>query len=266
MPDLVVPPRAIFAWYSWQSAEMIPDISSRSRQGALSTVEMRAAAQIEGISSPPRPSSSFFFRSGRRDATSRPLARLAQRSGSTRELTLTGRAGRRLSRLRQRAYGTSCRRNGPLSLCSDADLSQRWINVLQFELARDWTWDGLAENGLAVRRTARAGTGQPDVVELAGTVAVPRTIPRLRPQRGTPTAGSARAIQPHRLHRRDRPQAAKRAGQPISGRTGRDLRDQRGAPRRGAAAGSVVRLGLLPITTPPVQVPHWYPPGSRCPV
>ena len=53
-----------------------------------------------------------------------------------------------------------------LTLASDADLSQRWINVLQLELARDWTWDDLAEEGFTVQRRL-SRPGQPDEIAQA---------------------------------------------------------------------------------------------------
>ena len=82
-----------------------------------------------------------------------------------------------------------------LTLSSDADLTQRWINVLQFDLA-DWTWDGLAENGLVIHRTLRRA-GQADVVEIAGSIAVPHSLSQtetLRTDARDPAPASSRIV------------------------------------------------------------------------
>jgi hypothetical protein len=62
-----------------------------------------------------------------------------------------------------------------ITISSTADLIQRWINVVRLELARDWTWDDLAEEGIAIQRRVRR-PGKPDIVELAGTVRLPHAL------------------------------------------------------------------------------------------
>ena len=153
--------------------------SDDARRSAPVVVELRAAGQVEAALFAAEPElHSFFFRAAGGDALAqRPLARLAQEVGlDARELSLTGRAGRRTvfgcaSALR---HVLSPERSA-LALASDAEITQRWINVLQFDLARDWSWDALADEGLAVQR--RLGRpGQADVIELAGTISLPRTL------------------------------------------------------------------------------------------
>src|ERR1017187_4912804 len=39
-----------------------------------------------------------------------------------------------------------------ITFASSADLVQRWVNVVQFTLERDWTWDGLDPAGISVTR------------------------------------------------------------------------------------------------------------------
>ena len=81
--------------------------------------------------------------------------------GSSSRLTISGRPGHRT------VFASSAGLNHTLAtelssitFASNADLIQRWINVLQFKIDRDWIWDGLAEAGvrdLARRETAEEG-------------------------------------------------------------------------------------------------------------
>jgi hypothetical protein len=156
----------------------VPDF----RRGVPITVEVRASAQAEtalfnAVESPLR---SFFFRLPPADGSvASPPERLAveldlDHSG----LTLSGRKGSRCvfacsSALRH----TLSPERASITLSSSADLIQRWINILQLELARDWTWDDLADEGIAVQRRVKR-PGKADVVELAGTIRLPRAIAR----------------------------------------------------------------------------------------
>jgi hypothetical protein len=232
--------------------------SDDARYGAPVSVEIRAATRHRRRVLRRRATqlTSFFFRQvGSDEAVQRPLARLAQEldfGGS--ELTLTGPSGHRTifgcaNALR---HILSPERSS-LTLASDADLSQRWINVLQFELGRDWTWDDLAEEGLTVqRRLSRPGLY--DEVEIAGTVSVPRT---LTPAMLIGVGDSARA--PERSFSRvvfvdavdPKPKPCEFPSElTVSYEIAATLRGDLPPP-------DIVRTAvLLPITTPPVQVPH----------
>jgi hypothetical protein len=55
-----------------------------------------------------------------------------------------------------------------LTLANRDELLQHWVVVVRFDLARDWTWDGLADEGITVERS--------DAGEI-GRIQVPRTAP-----------------------------------------------------------------------------------------
>jgi hypothetical protein len=152
------------------------------RRGVPITVEVRAAAQVEAqlfnaVESPLR---SFFLRLPPEDGSiASPPERLAMELDLDHSgLTLSGRKGLRC------VFGCSSALRHSLSperasitFSSSADLIQRWINVVQLDLARDWTWDDLAEAGIAIQRRVKR-PGKTDIVELAGTVRLPRAIAR----------------------------------------------------------------------------------------
>ena len=245
--------------------------SEAARLGVAVSVELRAPALEEEPLLAAAPSlSSFFFRTPGADAAvPRPLARLAQELGlRAQDLVLGGSPGQRAvlgcsSALRH----VLSPEGSALTLASDADLQQRWVNVLQFDIARDWSWDGLAEGGagglVVNRRLSRPG--QDDVVELAGTVTLPRAV-------GAATAAAADAgpaglgaRAPLRQSTRvvfldavDPKPKINPAGEPVLFPTELTisyvvdvvLRDGLPAP------DSVAAAVLLPITTPPVQVPR----------
>jgi len=231
--------------------------SEAAREGVPTAVELRAAARVEGPLLAGDPVlRSFFFRAAGGDPTvPRPLARLAQEIGlDARELTLIGRPGRRtvLGSASALRHVLSPER-AALGLASDADLTQRWIHVLQLDLARDWTWDALAEDGLAVhRRLSRPGHA--DVVELAGTISLPRTLaPAALDQVGDAARDPQRAFT--QIVFLDAVDPKPRPGEfptelTVSYEIAPTLRD--GLPPPDGAQISV----LLPVTTPPVQVPH----------
>ena len=190
---------------------------------------------------------------GENEAVQRPLARLAQELDlEGRELTVSGRSGHRTifgcaSALR---HILSPERSS-LTLASDADLSQRWINVLQLELARDWTWDDLAEEGLTVQRRL-SRPGQPD--EIAGTISLPRALtPAMLDGVGDTARDPQRAFSRIVLFDAVDPKPA--PGEfptelTVSYEIAATLRDELPSP-------DIVQASiLLPITTPPVQVPH----------
>jgi hypothetical protein len=57
-----------------------------------------------------------------------------------------------------------------LTLANGAELLHQWIIAIRFDLARDWTWDGLDDAGIAVERDDA-------VPNLIGTIELRRTVP-----------------------------------------------------------------------------------------
>ena len=238
--------------------------SDDTRLGPPVTVELRAAGSAEEellIAAPQL--AAFFFRTARVAADGpRPLARLAQETAlSAQGLTLAGRPDVRT------VFGcaTALRHvlapdAASLTLASDAEVNQRWINVLRFEVARDWSWDALAIDGVVItRRLSRPGQG--DVVELAGTMTLPRSVAHdatgvgdgdgaRAPRRQASQLVFVDAVDPKpRLHPPGEP-AEFPSELTVSYDIAFVLRDDVPAPA--PAAASI----LLPVTTPPVQVPR----------
>ena len=231
--------------------------SDATRQGAPVVVELRAAAQAEDslFAADPVLRSFFFRAAGGNPAVPRPLARLAQELGlDASGLTLTGRAGTRTvlgcaSALRH-VLSPEC---AALTLASDTDLAQRWINVLQLTLARDWTWCALAPMGLAVQRRL-SRPGQADEVALAGSLTLPQVVaasalPQVAgdardPQRAFSQLVFIDAIDP-------KPQPGQFPTElTVTYEISALLRDGLPAP------APLQMAVLLPVTTPPVQVPQ----------
>lgn len=154
--------------------------SDELRRGLPITIELRVSAQNEAalftaVESPLR---SFFFQPPPADGSvASPAERLAEELDLDHSgLTLTGRPGQRTVFACSAALRhTLSPERASLTFASEADVIQRWINVLSFELARDWTWDGLAEEGIAIQRIVKRPE-KPDLVELAGTIRLPHTL------------------------------------------------------------------------------------------
>ena len=68
-----------------------------------------------------------------------------------------------------------------LALTALAELPRRWINVVRVEIARDWTWLGLADPAFRVRRTIRLVNAPslafPEVDDL-GVISIAHTVNR----------------------------------------------------------------------------------------
>jgi hypothetical protein len=100
-------------------------------------------------------------------------------------LTLTGRPGERV------AFGASAALRhalsgdgGAITFSSESELVGRWLGVVHMHLNRDWTWDGLGDDGFVVmRRDDADNPGDPVVV---GRLQLPFSV--------SPIATSAPAV------------------------------------------------------------------------
>lgn len=237
--------------------------SNDVRLGAQATVELRAAARTEAPLLMAAPVlHSFFFRAAGIDPNvPRPLVCLAQEIGlNAQGLTINGRAGHRtvLGCSPALRHVLSPERSS-LTLGSDADLTQRWVNVLQVDLRRDWSWDALADEGLVVKRRL-SRPGHDDVIELAGTVSFPRTVTAAAlSQVGAGARDPVRqfsqvvfldAVDPKPKLKPESESVEFPSELTVSYEITFNLRDA--LPTQEAARAAV----LLPVTTPPVQVPR----------
>lgn len=156
-------------------------VSPEARNGASVNVDVRANAiedselLAESATSPAL--RSFFFQPPPADnSVASPIERLAAEIELDHSaLTLSGPSGSRTvlgcsSELRH----TLSPEASALTFASAADLVQRWINVVQFTLQRDWTWDGLEPTGITVTRIVRFPDG--DLTQLAGNITFPRAL------------------------------------------------------------------------------------------
>jgi hypothetical protein len=151
-----------------------------ARNGMPVLVELHAIAAAEAPWAEAAPElRSFFFRLPPADGSMpRPAERLATELGMDHhDLTLAGRAGRRTvfgcSAALRHTLSPEC---SALSLSSDADATQQWINVLRLTLNRDWSWRGLKPSGVAVHRRVQRGDAPPGARELVGTLQLPSAI------------------------------------------------------------------------------------------
>ena len=151
------------------------------RAGAPVMLEVRAAASAEAdLFADPAdwPAlRSFFFQPPPADGSQpAPEERLGAELKLTQSgLTLETPAGSRTvlacsSQLRHTLSPDA----GAITFSSAADLVRRWINVVEFDVLRDWTWDGLDPAGIAVTRVIHSRYG--DATEPAGVIALPRAI------------------------------------------------------------------------------------------
>ena len=161
-------------WATPESNEESPRI------GQSVTVEVRAKAENEVELSAGEPElRSFYFRQPPPDGSvSRPAERLATELDLNHfDLTLSGPASRRTvigcsTNLRH----TVSPERSAITFSSDADVVQQWIHALCFTIARDWTWRGLAEDGVAVYRTIKRGNQPEGARELVGTIPLPGAL------------------------------------------------------------------------------------------
>ena len=79
--------------------------------------------------------------------------------------TLIGKPGERIQfGCSNRIRHTLAPDNSSLTFATPDELLGHWLCVLSFEVQRDWTWDGLADQGIEVRRV-RQFTGEAATVE-----------------------------------------------------------------------------------------------------
>ena len=154
-------------------------------------------------------------------------------------LTLSGRAGRRV------VFGASgalrhslAPDHSSITFSSQHDLLGHWIAAIRLEIARDWTWDGLAEAGITVER---GGAGVVGVVQVKRAIAA--TALQATPLRDHTELVFFDAIDPH----------------PAPGAFPAELHPKwrmttalDGTPTADPAIELAARL---PITVPPAQVP-----------
>ena len=155
--------------------------SAAARIGIPITVEVRADAIAEGplFSPVDLPVRGFFFQPPPDDGSvASPVERLAQELGLDHSrLTISGRPGHRTVFASSAGlHHTLATELSSITFASNADLIQRWVNVLHFKIDRDWIWDGLAEAGAEVRRVVKR-RNKDDLDELAGTIQLSRAVP-----------------------------------------------------------------------------------------
>jgi hypothetical protein len=122
---------------------------------------------------------SFLLRQPPSDGSvARPAERLATELGLDHHgVTLAGRAGART------VFGCSAALRHTLSpeassitFSSESDLTQQWVHAVRFRLMRDWTWRGLAPDGLEFSRKIKYGNAAEGPWELVGTVNLPTAL------------------------------------------------------------------------------------------
>ena len=153
-------------------ANYFADEAARNGMPVIVQLHAIAVAEAPWVQEAPE-LRSFFFRLPPPDGSvPRPAERLANELGlDHHDLTLAGRAGRRTvfgcSAALRHTLSPEC---SALTLSSDADATQQWINVLRVTLDRDWSWRGLKASGIAVHRRALRGDGPLGARELVGAL------------------------------------------------------------------------------------------------
>jgi hypothetical protein len=157
-----------------------------ARIGAAVNIDLRAAAATEapllvnsGSFSALR---SFFFQPPPPDNTvAAPIERLAGELDLIRTgLTLSGGPdGRVVMACSAHLRHTLSPEASAITFASSADLVQRWVNVVQFTLERDWAWNGLDPAGISVTRIVHLP--KRDIQEVVGAITLPRALaPQVR--------------------------------------------------------------------------------------
>lgn len=229
-----------------------------ARHGVPVVVDVHADATAEAaLLIPPddvTPVRGFFFQPPPDSGVASPAERLgAELDLDSRGLTLSGR-GRRRTVLACSAglRHTLSPERSSITFASAADLVQRWVCTIQFSLARDWTWNGLMEEGIDVRRVIHR-PGQPDQDERIGTIRLPHAIAPAAVD-GVDADARAASRQATDLVFFDAIDP-----KPPDGTFPTELTvDYELSPSyRGVPAPSPIQQAIrLPVTTPPAQVPQ----------
>ena len=119
---------------------------------------------------------------GKEGEQSTVMQRLAVQLGLVfKGLSLIGKPGERIqfgcsSRIRH----TMAPDNSSVSFATKGELFNHWLCVLSFEINRDWTWDGMSDTGIEIKRTKQF-TGEADTIEeeTVGYVQLKKTASRI---------------------------------------------------------------------------------------
>jgi hypothetical protein len=239
-------------------------VSPDARIGSPVNIDLRAVASVESqLLAKPEvfPSlRSFFFQPPPADGSvASPIERLAAELNLNRTgLTLSARPdSRTVIACSAHLRHTLSPEASAITFSSAADLIQRWVNVVQFTLERDWTWDGLDPAGISVTRVVhQRGV---DTQEVVGAITLPRAL-----------AQQVKAALPSDPGKRENPRAPVRQStevlffdaldpKPVNGKFPAEITvDYILQPAfKGVAPPDPVSPSiLLPVTTPPTQVPR----------
>jgi hypothetical protein len=239
----------------------------KARRGASVTVDVRADGTAEGdlLADVEDTSSlhSFFFQPVPPGNTvPPPVQRLAAELGFDQAgLLLSPQAGERTVLGCSASLRHTISPDGAsITFASGADLVQRWINVVQFNLLRDWTWDGLDPAGIRVSRTVHYPVG-PDDAEFVGTIQLPHSLsPKARPDSSDPRVVVRQSSRLVFFDAFDpKPKLTVDSATPSPRMFPSEITIEyklepayKGLP----ASAPVTRNILLPVTTPPMQVPR----------
>ncbi|HEY4355002.1 MAG TPA: hypothetical protein VGN16_04575 [Acidobacteriaceae bacterium] len=241
------------------------------RRGSPLSVDLRAAATAEPdlLGEPEGFSSlrSFFFQPPPPDnSVPSPTERLAAELGLDQlGFTLSGRASKRTviacsSSLRH----TLSPEGSSITFFSASDLVQRWINVVKFDVLRDWTWDGLQGDGIAIDRIVHIPDRE-DVKETVATFRLPRVLsPKTLAGTTVKTVDAHAAIRQvtelvcfDAFDPKPRPLPVVPPATPLAVFPTEITIDYVARLTfEGGAGDDVSRSILLPVTTPPSQTPH----------
>jgi len=119
---------------------------------------------------------------GKEEELSTAIQRLATQLGlDFKGLSLIGKPGERIqfgcsSRIRH----TMAPDNSSVSFATKGELFNHWLCVLSFEINRDWSWDGMSDTGIEIKRTKQF-TGEADTLEneTIGYVQLKKTASRI---------------------------------------------------------------------------------------
>ena len=154
--------------------------TAEARIGAPVNVDLRTAAVAESqlLTEPDAFPSlrSFFFQPPPDNSVASPIERLAAEVNLNHNgPTLSAHPdSRTVIACSAHLRHTLSPEASAITFASSADLVQRWVNVVQFTLERDWTWDGLDPAGISVTRIVHLPGG--DIQEVVGAITLPRAL------------------------------------------------------------------------------------------